>query len=134
MKKQIFENCVNIGMPVHRFRNNTNAIFYKGFKFEEITDTNGNITYKCYNIRYMKYKELTQEEMKMVVENGVILSSDVLSYQSYKKIIAKYLSVLSNNRNGYKSMEKAKKVVDHYDKICNNLLNIHKKHADLFVE
>lgn len=132
MSKEIFDNCTKIGMPIHKFCNNTRAIFYKGFKFEEVIDISGNVIYNSYNIRYMNYKPLSEDEVKMVLDHGVMISADVLSYKSYKKIISKYVATLENNKNGYKSIEKAKKVIEYYDGVCNNLLKIHKKHIDLF--
>jgi hypothetical protein len=133
MEKEIFEKCLKMYMPVHNFKNGTRAVFYKGFKFEEVTDRNGNTTYNCYNIRYMSYKKLTDDELWMVMDKGILVAADVLSYQSYKTIMTKYSSAITNPNNGYKAIEKAKRVVEHYDKICNGLKHLHKKHSELFV-
>lgn len=131
-EQDIFEKCIKMYLPIHNFMNNTRAVFYKGFKFEEVTDRNGDVTYNCYNIRFMSYKKLTDKELQMVLDCGVMVASDVLSYDSYKVIVSKYISTLENPNNGYKAVEKAKRVIDHYDKICSNLKTLHKKHIDLF--
>lgn len=133
MEKQIFEKCLKMHLPVHNFRNGTRAIFYKGFKFEEVTDTNGKITYNCYNIRYMSYKKLTDDEFAMIIDKGVLVSADVLSYQNYQKIISSHTNTINNPNNGYKSVEKAKRCVEQYEKVCNSLKSLHKKHSELFV-
>jgi len=132
-QQEIFNKCLKMYLPIHTFKNNKRCVFYKGFKFEEVTDRAGEITYNCYNIRYMSYLKLTDSEMDMVINNGVMVASDVLSYQSYKRIVSKYVSTLENSTNGYKAIEKAKKVIEHYDKVCNSLVKLHKKHVKLFV-
>ena len=129
----IFEKCLQADMPVHNFRNNTRCIFYKGFKFEEDTKDDGSIEYYCYNTRSIKYKELTDEEMDMIMEYGVILSSNLLSFKSYRKNIEKYSLVLSNGKVAQKSIDTANKAVINYQRMCDNILNIHKKHKELFV-
>jgi hypothetical protein len=132
-QKEIFDKCIEIGIPMHNFINGKRCAFFKGFKIEEATDQNGEITYECYNTRYMVYKKLSDAEMDMILEHGVILVSDVLSFKSYKKIVERYTTILNNSKSGYKTIEKAKKVIEHYDRVCKNLLTIHKKNAQLFV-
>ena len=132
-EQQIFEKCITMYLPIHNFRNDTRCFFYKGFKFEEATDRTGAITYNCYNIRFMRYKKLSKEELQMVLDCGIMASADILSYKNYQGIISKYTSVLDSPGNGYKSIEKAKKVIEHYEKVCSSLVRLHKKHKDLFV-
>jgi len=132
-QQQIFERCVEVDMPVHNFKNNTRCIFYKGFKFEEDTKDDGSIEYYCYNTRNIKYKELTNEEMDMVINYGVVLASNIFSFKSYRKTIDRFSLVLSNGKVAQKSIDTANKSISHYKKMCDNILNIHKKHQELFV-
>jgi hypothetical protein len=133
-QKEIFDKCIEIGIPMHKFINGKRAAFFKGFKIEEATDQNGVVTYECYDTRYMVYKKLSEKEMDMILEHGVVLTSDVLSFKSYKKIIARYTEILNNSKSGYKTIEKSKKVIEHYDRVCKNLLSIHKKNVELFAQ
>jgi len=133
MEKEIFEMCTTRGMQVHKFTNNTRCIFYKGFKFEEVTDVNGDLSYNCYNVRYVNYKRLTNEEMRMLLDFGVIVSSDVLSFKNYKRLVEVSRLAINNPKNGYKVIEKSNKMAEHYEKLCNNLISLHKKHTELFV-
>lgn len=133
MEKEIFEMCVTRGMQLHTFTNNTRCMFYKGYKFEEVTDKNSDVSYNCYNVRYIRYKRLTKEEMRMLLDFGVIVSSDVLCFKNYKKLVDKCKISINNPKNGYKVIEKSNKMVEHYEKLCNNLISIHKKHTELFV-
>jgi hypothetical protein len=132
-QQQIFEKCVELQMPVHNFRNNTRCIFYKGFKFEEATKDDGSVVFSCYNTRSMRYKELTDEEMDIVIDHGVVLGSNFLSYKCYKGIIDKHSLTINNPNISYKSVDTARRIISNYEKMCDNILNIHKKHQELFV-
>lgn len=135
MKKLIYERCEKMMFPVHKFNNNTqHCIFHKGFKFEKRILENGEIEYNAYNTRGNSYKEIEDEIMKMIIEYGVILTSDILSYRYYKKIINKYSGlVYSDKKQQPKAIEKYKKIMNKYILIQKNIVHNHQKHKELFV-
>jgi len=131
-EKRIYKHLISLRFPEHKFRD-SNAIFHKGFKFELSVDKQGNETYSSFNTRKARYVKLSDVDLDLIIENGIYVASDILSYKDSirKKIINERL--LSESNAGYKMMIMINKKIKTYTDKCEELLIKNKEHSGLFV-
>jgi hypothetical protein len=96
-------------------------------------DKQGNETYSSFNTRKARYVKLSDVDLDLIIENGIYVASDILSYKDSirKKIINERL--LSESNAGYKMMIMINKKIKTYTDKCEELLIKNKEHSGLFV-
>jgi hypothetical protein len=132
IQEKVFNKAFNMRLPVHTF-GNKKCMFYKGYKFEKEELDGGLKIFRAYNIRPLHYKDLTNEEIDIILRFGIIMASDLMSYGLYNGIISRYTKLLTSSRMGYKMIEKTHKTIEFYRDKCKKILIIHNKNKEIFV-
>lgn len=129
--KKVYEMSVQLEFPVHKF-NDTQCTFYKGFKFERVSEKDKPIRYAAYNTRSMGYKELLESEVDAIIEHGIRVISSVLSQEYYMKVVDKDKKILSNPSVNIKTASKATNEMNHYLRKIDDLLKNNPENIGLF--
>lgn len=131
-EKIIYEKLISLRFPEHKFKDSS-AIFHNGFKFEFTVDRNGNETYRALNTRKSRYVKLKDEELDLIIKNGVYVASDILSYKAsmQKKLFNEKLLV--DSKAGYKMTMMMNKKIKTFGDRCKELLIKNKEYSELFI-
>jgi len=133
LEKKVYDRALQMRLSLHNF-GSSECMFYKGFKFEKKVLDDGTEKYSAYNIRPMYYKQLSEDEMDIIIRFGIMMASDLMSYGLYQNIIDRYVRILSSGKSGYKMVEKFNKNMEFYKKKCESILTIHNKNKEMFVQ